>query len=132
MTASTLAVLLALALAPPGEAPSSTQTSEQTAATADAAPAERARVKVLVLAPAGGGINDDERTTIAGLIAVELETHEGLDVVSARELQRMAQLEAEKVQLGCTDASCLTELAGALGARYVVSGTRASLARSSC
>lgn len=123
MTATTLAALLAFAIAPPG----GPATSSSTEPAAEQRPDERARVKVLVLAPSGGGITDDERTTIAGLIAVELETQEGLDVVSARELQRMAELEAEKVQLGCNDASCLTELAGALGARYVVFGDAGKL-----
>jgi hypothetical protein len=58
----------------------------------------------------------------AGLIIVELSADKRLDVISAAEVRRLAELEGERQTIGCNDTSCLAELAGAMGARYVVFG----------
>jgi hypothetical protein len=45
------------------------------------------------------------------------------DVVSSADLRRVVELEANKQVAGCTEgASCLAEVAGAMGARYVIFG----------
>lgn len=46
-----------------------------------------------------------------------------LHVVAASDLQKLLELEATKSSMGCDDATCLSEIAGAMGARYVVFGS---------
>lgn len=57
------------------------------------------------------------------LITVSVARHEAFDVLSSSDLRRVVELEAEKQVMGCDEASsCLAEVAGAMGARYVVFG----------
>jgi TolB-like protein len=94
--------------------------------TPPATPAGRARV--LVLDPTSKvtddpNINPAMLTTLGKLIIVELAKDRRLDVVSAEDLKRLAQLESDRQALGCEgEAACLAELADAMGARYVVFG----------
>jgi hypothetical protein len=62
------------------------------------------------------------RATVANLMVVELGHQQGLTIIGANEVQRLAALESDKQVAGCTQSDCLSELAGALGARYVVFG----------
>lgn len=87
-----------------------------------AAHAADARPRVLVLEPASEVVDKPTLNTIASLMLVELSKNPGLDVISASDVKRLAELEGEKQQMGCADSSCLAELAGAMGARYVVFG----------
>lgn len=48
---------------------------------------------------------------------------DGVSLISQREIKTIASVEAEKAQLGCDSSSCLSELAGALGARLVLFGS---------
>jgi hypothetical protein len=48
-------------------------------------------------------------------------------VATGDDIRTLATIEAERAATGCDDASCLAEIAGALGARYVVSGTLGKL-----
>jgi hypothetical protein len=86
-----------------------------------------ARPRVLVLEPASKSFDPATTSTIAGLIIVELGQDPRLDVISAAEVQRLAELEGDRQAVGCGDESCLAELAGAMGARYVVFGDVGSL-----
>ena len=53
------------------------------------------------------------------------------EVISAREVQVLVGLERQKQLLGCSEgAACLAELSGALGARFILSGTIAPLGQS--
>ena len=46
-----------------------------------------------------------------------------LELITSKDIQSMAALEADKRDMGCDDSnSCLAELAGALGARLVIFG----------
>lgn len=85
------------------------------------------RPRVLVLEPASKSFDAATTSTIAGLIIVELGQDPCLDVISAAEVQRLAELEGDRQAVGCGDESCLAELAGAMGARYVVFGDIGSL-----
>jgi hypothetical protein len=80
------------------------------------------RHKVLVLEPTSVVFDTSTRKTIAGLVGVELSRLPGLDVVTAADVERLAELEGERQNVGCEAASCLAELASAMGARYVVHG----------
>jgi TolB-like protein len=82
-----------------------------------------AKVKVMVLEPSA--TTKDDRTiatVVAGLLPIELATVDALEVLSAADVKQMVELEAEKEAMGCSDNSCLAELAGALGADLVVFG----------
>jgi hypothetical protein len=48
-------------------------------------------------------------------------------VLSTSDVRQLADLEATKQQAGCDTSSCLSEIAGALGARYVVFGDATQL-----
>src|SRR5688572_14276841 len=84
--------------------------------------------RVLVLEPTGDEVEASVRAAVASLVSIELAKNQGLEVVASTDVKKMAALEAEKQTLGCDDAgSCLAELAGAMGARYVVFGDAAKL-----
>ena len=91
-----------------------------TALAADDVATEKPRV--LVLEPSSEVVDKQTLTTIASLMLVELSKSRSLDVISAGDVRRLAELEGEKQSMGCADSSCLAELAGAMGARYVVFG----------
>lgn len=65
--------------------------------------------------------------TLTDLVTVEAAKQEALAVLSGAEIRSLAELESEKAAMGCDDSSCLAELAGALGARYVLTGRVAAL-----
>jgi len=61
--------------------------------------------------------------TVTEALGTELSKEPGLHVLTHSDLSRLAALEGEKAAMGCeTDASCLAEIASALGARFVVTG----------
>jgi hypothetical protein len=60
--------------------------------------------------------------TLTDLLTVEASNHPGLKVLSGADLRSLAELESERAMLGCDDSSCLAELAGAIGARFVITG----------
>jgi hypothetical protein len=77
---------------------------------------------VLVLEPGSATVDKPTLGTIAGLMIVELAKDPALDVISDAEVKRLAELEGDRQTAGCTDTNCLAELAGAMGARYVIFG----------
>lgn len=81
------------------------------------------RVKVISLDLKGSNVAPEDVSLLSGLLAVELGAYEALEVVSGAEVRQMIELEGEKQMLGCeSSASCLGEIAGALGARLVAFG----------
>jgi TolB-like protein len=88
------------------------------------APEESAKVhSLLQMRLSANNVQQETVNTIESAITVELGKHESLKVVAGSELQRMLELEGQKVAAGCDDdSSCLSEIAGALGADYVVAG----------
>lgn len=88
-----------------------------------AAPAHR--VLVLDVEAVGVDVNDAKAAT--RVIAAAAGDVDGVEVVSADDLRRLAALEAEKSAAGCSDTSCLAEIAGALGAEKVLFGSLSKL-----
>ncbi|OGQ25867.1 MAG: hypothetical protein A2138_22020 [Deltaproteobacteria bacterium RBG_16_71_12] len=86
-----------------------------------------APAKLLVLEPVGDSTPADIRRLIASTLTVELAANRGITVLSATDVKRLAELEADKQSVGCEDAGCLAEIAGALGARFVVFGDATQL-----
>ncbi len=94
--------------------------AEEAAVSSPAVPAQRARV--LVLEPRSAVMDAATLSTITGIIVVELTQNRGFDVIAAADVQRLAELEGQRQNAGCDSAACLAEIAGAIGARYVVFG----------
>jgi hypothetical protein len=118
---SVLVVVAALLMmqAPASEAPASGE-----AAASEAQRPEAVREKLLVLDVKSGDLSADQVATLTQMIASRAHRFAQVDAVSSADLRELATLEAEKQEAGCEGDSCLAELAGALGARYVLS-TRA-------
>jgi hypothetical protein len=79
-------------------------------------------------ASAAARVGDGEGALLTDVAAAALAGHQQLDVVTSRDLREVVEVEASKQMLGCSDEkSCLAEVAGAMGARYVVSGQLGAL-----
>lgn len=104
MTATTTAALLALLSASPS--------------------GERPRLLVLDFT-AGGGATAEEAQALTEAAVSAASARDIFQVVSARDVETLLGLERQRQLVGCAEdeASCLAELAGALGARFVLSGT---------
>lgn len=82
----------------------------------------------LVLAPeVAGRIDDDVRSTVSERVAFAVADAARFSVLSTDEMRALSNLAAERQAAGCDDDACMTELAGALDARFVV---RPRIARS--
>jgi hypothetical protein len=119
------AALLVLVTTAPADAPAPASPSAQAGPALMTAPA--AKKRVLVLEPTSDSLPPETRKAIASLIVAELQNKPGIEVMSANELQKMAAFTAEKQSLGCDTASCLSELAGAVGAELIIFGDAATL-----
>ena len=80
------------------------------------------RPKTVVLDLAGEDADVIMRRALSGKIAARLSADPRIEVLSGDDVRGMATLDAERQAAGCDD-SCLSELAGALDARFVVSGS---------
>lgn len=93
---------------------------------ADAGPAPKAdkpRLIVLDLA-AGGGVDASVATALTEAITQEVADRGFFQVLASKEVQIMIGFERQKQMAGCSaEAECLTELGGALGARFVMGGS---------
>jgi len=89
----------------------------------DAPPADGApgsRVVALPLVDDGAG--PELTNTATSLTAVSLSRVPGLNVLSGDDVSAAADVEAQRQMLGCSEASCLAEIAAALGADRMVHG----------
>lgn len=94
-----------------------------------AAPPDRPQLIVLDLAP-GGGVDPTVASALSEAVASEVGRAGYYDAIASKDVQTLLGLERQKQLLGCSDAdaqSCLTEIAGAIGARFVMSGSVAKL-----
>lgn len=64
---------------------------------------------------------------VTDALAAELRKLEGLTVVGMDEIRAMMAMEAEKQLMGCSDDSCLAEIAEALGVDGIVIGNLAAV-----
>lgn len=94
-----------------------------------AAGVEKPRLVVLELSP-GAGVEASLTAPLTEAATGEVQRAGFFEVISSRDLQSLLGLERQKALLGCSDdaaKSCMTELSGALGARFVMTGTLARL-----
>jgi hypothetical protein len=88
---------------------------------------EKPRLIVLELG-AQAGVEHGVATALTDAVAAEVDRRGYFQATSPRDVQTLLGVERQRQLLGCTEeGSCLTELAGAIGARYVLSGAVARL-----
>jgi len=84
--------------------------------------------RVLVLDIEAIGVVADDAAAATRIVASAAADVEGVDVVSASDLRRLDALQADRSAAGCDeDASCLADIAGALGAESVLFGSLSKL-----
>ncbi|MHB8872254.1 MAG: hypothetical protein ACYC8T_01075 [Myxococcaceae bacterium] len=80
---------------------------------------------------AAGGLRQDVASALTDAVAEELSARGFFEVVSTKELATIIGVERQRQMLGCSEGtSCLTEIGGAVGSRFVTSGTLAQLGES--
>ncbi|MEW5847516.1 MAG: hypothetical protein AB2A00_01835 [Myxococcota bacterium] len=82
-----------------------------------------ASVVVVSLQPRQGVTQDTADLLTTHLLAAVKERRVFGRVVSMQETETLLSVERQRSLMGCTDASCTAELAGALGVDYVLSGS---------
>ncbi|MCC7073781.1 MAG: hypothetical protein IT383_20900 [Deltaproteobacteria bacterium] len=68
-------------------------------------------------------VSPDTARVVTQLVVAALSEVEGLEHTTQGDLRRLANLEAAKQAMDCSDASCLSEIADAMGARGVMFGS---------
>lgn len=92
------------------------------AAPAGATAAPAARPQLLVLNLDAIDVPPDKVQILNGRMASLLSSRSDVETITSADMQAMAQIDATKATMGCDEASCLAEMASALGARYVIYG----------
>lgn len=90
---------------------------------------ETPRLVVIELTP-GPGVEASVVGPLTDAVVSEVVGRGFFNVLSSRDVRTLMGLERQRQLLGCTDSeasSCMAELSGALGARFVLSGTLARL-----
>ena len=85
--------------------------------------AHSAPLRMLIMDLKATRIEGDLTGLVSNVISSELSEYPEFEILTGADMRQMVELEAEKQAMGCDDDnSCLAELAGAIGARYVVFG----------
>jgi hypothetical protein len=92
------------------------------------AAAAQGRPKVAVLDFTANGATKELASAAGSATANELDRLGAFQVITSEAIRSLLAFEKQKQMLGCTDAGCITEIGGALGADYVVSGKVTRLA----
>ncbi len=93
-----------------------------------AAPAEKSKLAVLALTSAGE-VDAAVARSLTELVTAEVAARGYFDPISSSEIETMLGAERQRQLLGCGEdsTSCLTELAGALGAGFMLTGSLAKV-----
>ncbi len=77
---------------------------------------------------AAGGLDPSVASALTESITAEISARGLFDVLSSRDIQALMGHERQRQLMGCADESnCLAELAGAMGARFVMNGVLAKI-----
>jgi TolB-like protein len=79
--------------------------------------------KMAVLSFTASGVDATVASSVTESVTAEIAVRGYFDPISASEIQSLLGAERQKQLLGCGEESCITELAGALGAPYLMSGS---------
>jgi hypothetical protein len=97
------------------------------AAGADKPTGQRPKLAVFEVTVAGG-IDPQVAGPFTEALTTEIASRGFFDVISSRDVQALLGAERQRQIIGCSEqGSCLTELAGAIGARFVLNGSLAKL-----
>jgi TolB-like protein len=98
------------------------------AALLTAAPAEKSKLAVLALTSAGE-VDPSIARSLTDLVTAEVDARGYFDPISSNEIETMLGAERQRQLLGCGEdsSSCLAELAGALGAGFMLTGSLAKV-----
>ena len=69
-----------------------------------------------------GGVSEKQMISLEDLLATEIRKMGDFQVIGKSDIMKMLRLEERKNLVGCTDDSCVAEIGGALGVRWVVFG----------
>jgi hypothetical protein len=111
----------------PVEPAPSTPAPSSSASAPEPEPSREEVPSVLVLNLESGNVDAVTVKVLDGMIESAVARKKGLRVVSSGEIARILEAEGEKQALGCVQDSCLSDLAGAMGTRYVFFGHVAPL-----
>lgn len=116
-TAAVVVLLSAVCLAEPAPAPPQAQ--------------GKPKLIVLDLTP-GGGVEPAVAAAISESIAAEVSKRAYFETTSQKDVSTLLGVERQRQLLGCSEeaTSCMAEMAGAVGARFVLSGSLAKLGES--
>lgn len=91
-------------------------------------PAEKPRLPVLEFTVSGGA-DPGAAAVLSDAVATEVNRRGFFSVLTAKDIQSLVGIERQRQLLGCSESSssCVAELAGAMGARYVLSGSLGKL-----
>jgi hypothetical protein len=78
--------------------------------------------KLAILDLTANGASKELASAAGGVAASELDRLGVFKVMTADTIRNMLAFEKQRQMLGCSDAGCLAELGGALGADYLVAG----------
>ncbi len=88
--------------------------------------AEKPKLVVLDLTP-GGGADPQVVAAFTEALTATISKAGYFDVASSRDVAQLLGVERQKQLLGCSDGSCMAELSGAIGARFILSGSLVKL-----
>jgi hypothetical protein len=81
------------------------------------------KVRMLLLDLKATLIEKEVATIVTNMVSSELAREKSFALITNTDVKQMMALEAEKQTMGCdNESSCLAEIAGAMGARFVVYG----------
>lgn len=86
----------------------------------------RPRLIVLDLTTAGG-VEAEVAQVLTETLTAGASALPSFQVMSSQELRALMGIERQKQMLGCTENECIAELGGAMGARFVMTGSVARL-----
>ncbi len=93
-----------------------------------AAARPEAKPRVAVLDLSANGASRELAAAAGTAVATELDKLRAFQVITSEGIRSMLAFEKQRQMLGCTDAGCMVEIGGALGADWLVSGKVTRLA----
>lgn len=81
-----------------------------------------AQIVTLDMKPSGG-VPPRVAESLSPVLVAELSRREGMSIISQADVRALLELESDKQLLGCSDASCMTDIAGSLGAELLCTST---------
>ena len=85
------------------------------------------KLKIAVIAFAASGVDPTVANSVTESVTAEVAVRGYFDPMSSTEMQTILGVERQKQLMGCGEDTCMSELAGALGAPYVMSGSLVKL-----